>query len=103
LQPIQIKEMPIAILISLPLYIILNLIVSKKINQAYYLKEERRSLHKKVIWIIPFLGPLLIKSHWSKNEEKLKVTTEANRRNKRGNNTDNWESLTGYGGGGGFE
>jgi hypothetical protein len=56
------------------LYIVFNLYVTKKINKASYLSQERRGLHKKLIWIIPFVGPLLIIGFW-RNEKEVKFET----------------------------
>ena len=62
-------------------YILLNIYVTRKINKAYYLKEERRKLHKIFIWIIPFLGPLMIKSFWQeKKNETMEVMTKDKRK-----------------------
>lgn len=88
--------MEIIILISFSLYVILNIVITQKINQAYYVKEERRTLHKKLIWILPFIGPLLIKSHWKKSKE-LEVMTKDKRGKSKGRNTDDWQNLTGNG------
>ena len=84
------------------MYLALNSFVLIKINKALYLKEERRNIHRVLIWVIPFLGPLLIKSHWITHKNNINVMTKSKRRNKKGKNTDNWETLTGYGGGGDF-
>ena len=66
-------------------YIVLNMYVAKKINKAFYLKEKRRKLHEKIIWLIPFLGPLMLRGFWKKNRStKLDVITKSNRKNKAG-------------------
>jgi len=88
--------MEIIILISFVLYVVLNLLVTNRIEKAYYLKEERRVLHKRLIWILPFIGPFLIKSHWRRNKE-LKVMTKTERTKRNGSNTDDWQNLTGNG------
>lgn len=70
------KLVPIAILI----YILLNVFVTKRINKSYYLSEEMRSLHKKFIWFLPFLGPLLIKNFWRKPKTNyVQINTKTQR------------------------
>lgn len=43
-----------------------NLFVTRQIDRAYYVDEERRRLHKKFIWLVPFVGPLVILGFWRK-------------------------------------
>ncbi len=70
------KLVPLAILI----YILLNVFVTKRINKSYYLSEEMRSLHKKFIWFLPFLGPLLIKNFWRKPKtNNIQINTKTQR------------------------
>ena len=67
------------------LYLTVNIFVNSKIDKAYYLDESRRDIHKKLIWIVPFLGALMIKTHWKTHKkEDTKATILANRKNKRG-------------------
>ena len=53
-------------------YVLLNLFVTIRINKANYLNEERRRIHKRFIWLIPFVGPLLIKGFWTKANQNLR-------------------------------
>lgn len=55
------------------LYISLNIYVQKKIDNGSYLKEERKELHKILIWLVPFLGPLMIKHFW---DSRCKINTD---------------------------
>jgi hypothetical protein len=55
-------------------YIILNLYVTRRINKSYYLNDQRRAIHKILIWFLPFIGPLLIMGFWRK-ERKVKFDT----------------------------
>lgn len=64
-------------------YIILNLYVTGRINKSYYLNEERRGLHKKLIWVIPFLGPLIIIGFWRKTGKIKTDTMTKEQREKR--------------------
>lgn len=75
------------IIIAIICFIVINLFVTKRINKSYYLNEEMRSLHKKFIWFLPFLGPLLIKSFWGKqkNERKLPHTQSQREKNEKYN------------------
>jgi|ETNmetMinimDraft_18_1059904.scaffolds.fasta_scaffold53859_2 hypothetical protein len=83
-------------------YAILNIYVTMRINKAYYMKEERRKLHKKFIWIVPFLGPLIIKSFWMKKEDKeLDVMTKDKRKLPKSRNSDIRPDFNSLGGGSG--
>lgn len=72
------------------LYIVVNIYVLRKINKAAYLKEERRSLHKVIIWVIPFLGALLLRGFWKK-VIGIKVVIKKDRKVNR-NHTSNGDS-----------
>ena len=74
--------MEISIAVLFILYVILNVFVSSKINSAFYLKDERRRLHKMLIWFTPFVGPYLIKSFWLKKDNALKTITKKDRKVK---------------------
>lgn len=82
------KLVPIAILI----YILLNVFVTKRINKSYYLSEEMRSLHKKFIWFLPFLGPLLIKNFWRKPKTNYVQINTKTQRNKNAKYNGFYES-----------
>ena len=63
------------------IYLSLNIYVTRKINKACYLNEERRKLHKRFIWMLPFLGPLIIKSFWQEKEKDgLEIMTKDKRK-----------------------
>lgn len=90
--------MEILLILAIGFYVGINLRVTKKINNANYLKENRRKLHKKIIWILPFLGPLLIKSFWQKKKnEASDAMIKGKRKLDKWNGTDNWQHLTGGG------
>lgn len=66
-------------------YVVINLLVSKRINQAHYIEEERRLLHKKLIWIIPFFGAWMLRSFWKvKPTRQLDVITRKDRKTDPG-------------------
>ena len=65
-------------------YILFNLFVIWRINKSFYLNEERRGLHKRLIWIIPFIGPLLIIGFWTKRKIKPETMTKDEREKKKG-------------------
>ncbi|MGD1848329.1 MAG: hypothetical protein ACFB10_23290 [Salibacteraceae bacterium] len=80
-------------------YVGLNLWVTRKINKARYLEEDRRKTHRIFIWLLPFLGPLLIRRFWkTPTSGKLEIMTKSDRKKRSGGNTDNWQGLTGNGG-----
>lgn len=67
------------------LYVLVNLSVTKKITAAVYLNEDRRNLHKKIIWIIPFLGAWMLRAYWkTKQKKQLTTTTKQNRKLEKG-------------------
>lgn len=62
-----------------------NLFVTRQINRAYYVDEERRRLHRKFIWLIPFVGPLIILGFWRKRKRvKFDTITKQERDKKKG-------------------
>ena len=66
-------------------YIVFNLYVTKKINKASYSNEERRALHKNLIWFMPFIGPLMIIRFWRKDRKvEFDTMTKAQREKKKG-------------------
>jgi hypothetical protein len=67
------------------LYTGFNLFVTKRINKAYYIDEERRRLHKKFIWVVPFVGPIVIFGSWRKRRKvKFDAMTKQQRDKKKG-------------------
>jgi hypothetical protein len=71
--------MKLAIILFI-IYLPLNIFITFRLNKANYINEEMRKLHKKLIWILPFIGPLVLKNFW-KNEKtnKLHANTKAQR------------------------
>ena len=68
------------IIISVLIYTVFNIYVTKRINKSLYIDDSRRKLHKKFIWLIPFIGPLMIREFWKKGgAEPMKVMTKANK------------------------
>ncbi len=58
-------------------YIGINLWVAIRISNAEYQDDSRKKLHKRFIWFLPFIGPLLIRGYWKKNQVgKLEVHTK---------------------------
>lgn len=99
--PTMKPEFFILLIVLVLAYVCLNLLVTQKINQADYFKEDRRTLHKRFIWLLPFLGPLAIRGFWKKKKDTgLEVMTREKRgKSTKANFSDNWESTTGMGGG----
>lgn len=61
-------------------YVATNFWVYSSIQRADYASEERRQVHKYLIWILPFFGAFMIRSFWKKPEKlKLEVMTKAKR------------------------
>ncbi|GAA4833479.1 hypothetical protein [Algivirga pacifica] len=77
--------MEITVLILLIIaYIFLNIYVTKRINKAVYYKEERKKIHKTLLWAIPFLGAWMSRYFWKTNNETLEVMTKGKRTVKTG-------------------
>lgn len=62
-------------------YLFVTIYVSKRIDKSLYFSEQRRELHKKIIWIIPFLGSLILISFWKKRKTRnLEIFTKKKRK-----------------------
>ena len=72
------KELKIILAIG-TVYLLLNIFVTIRINKSDYLNGERRGLHKRLIWLIPFLGPMLILRYWTKSKPKFETMTKQQR------------------------
>jgi hypothetical protein len=73
-------------IIALLVYFLFTYHIQLKIESANYLDEDRRRLHKRLIWVIPFIGPQLIRSYWqkSKKQKSLEVKTKGSRKSEVG-------------------
>ena len=86
----------ITVILVLIAYFLFTNYVRNKINKSIYLNEERRNLHKKLIWIIPFLGPLMIRSFWKKqNPNDMKVISKATSKKRKMNFTESGKGIYG--------
>ena len=65
-------------------YILFTLFVAWRINNSFYFDEERRRLHKRLIWLAPLIGPILIFSFWTKTKRKSETMTKDKRERKKG-------------------
>ncbi len=75
-----------AVLSITAVYILLNLYVTSRIRKAHYSSVERRNLHLKLIWVLPFVGPLLIIGYWRKTKNKnVVIMTKDQRKTNKGN------------------
>ena len=73
--------MEILLVVLIALYALINIRVTKKINKALYFNEESRKLHKKIIWILPFLGALLTRGSWNeKKENDIEISTKSSKK-----------------------
>ena len=77
------KELKIILAIG-TVYLLLNIFVTIRINKSDYLNGERRGLHKRLIWLIPFLGPMLILRYWTKSKPKFETMTKQQREKSKG-------------------
>lgn len=67
-------------------YFILNLYVTLRLRKSHYSSAERRDLHTKLIWVLPFVGPLLIIGYWRKTKKKkIVIMTKDQRKTNKGN------------------
>ncbi len=85
----------IIILLIIAAYVSFTLYVSKRISQARYLNEGRRKIHRKMIWFLPFLGPLMIKGFWAKQNKRMGVQTKSKRNKGKGGFTENTGGIWG--------
>lgn len=78
--------MKITLLAILVVYFFFTLFVHYRINKSEYSDESRRTLHKKFVWILPFVGPLIIKGFWIKRKEKkLEIMDKSKRKTDKSN------------------
>lgn len=71
---------PLIILLCIT-YLVTNIWVGIKIKRADYISEQRRSLHGRLIWLLPFLGAFITRGFWKKNKEtQLEVMTKSKRK-----------------------
>ncbi len=68
--------------VALLIYLVLNVFVTKRINKSIYVNEEMKKLHKRLIWVLPFLGPVLIKNFFRKPKTKKIQTNTKTQRDK---------------------
>jgi hypothetical protein len=67
------------------IYAAFNLFVMRRISRAFYLDEDRRRFHMKFIWILPFIGPLIISGSWREPKKvKLDTMTKEQRDKRKG-------------------
>ncbi|MFP4622470.1 MAG: hypothetical protein ACLFM7_14265 [Bacteroidales bacterium] len=85
----------IILLLIIAAYVLFTLYVYKRIGQARYMDEERRSMHKKLIWFLPFIGPLLIRGFWTKQKKRMGVQTKTKRNKGKGGFTENTGGIWG--------
>lgn len=77
-------------------YILFTFYVNNKINKAVYFDEERRSIHKKLIWILPFIGSLMIRNFWKKQDPKdMKVISKTTSKKSKMNFTESGKGIFG--------
>lgn len=89
-------EIYLIILITLLVYYFFTLYVQRRIGKSLYLDEKRRILHKKMIWILPFLGPIIIRGFWKKRKEKkLEVMTKSKRKIDKSNFYESGKGILG--------
>jgi hypothetical protein len=92
---IKMTNTTIIILLIIAAYVLFTLYVSKRISKARYMNEERRSMHKKLIWILPFIGPVLISGFWTKRKKRMGVQTKERRNKGKGGFTENTGGIWG--------
>ncbi len=86
----------IFLVIALLPHLVFAGITQVKIAKTKYLNTNQKTFNSILNWVIPYAWGFLIRSMIA--EPKHMVTTKKNRKRNSGGNSDNWESLTGYGG-----
>lgn len=67
-------------------YLCFTYYVYLRIIKAIYLSENRRKLHKRFIWFVPFIGPLIIRNFWKRNIDiGIDVMTKSKRKLDKSN------------------
>jgi hypothetical protein len=62
-----------------------NLVVTRRLNRAFYMDDGRRLFHRKFIWLVPFVGPIIIIGFWRKTHAvKFDTMTKQQRDKKKG-------------------
>lgn len=66
------------------LYVLSNVFISKRLKNSYYPNKAMQSLHLKLlIWLLPFIGPLMLYSFWKKSKPtKMKINYERTSKNR---------------------
>lgn len=91
------NELILAILLLL--HLIFGWRTQMMIHKTVMLNPFQKRINSILNWFIPFLWGFLIRNTIKPSE--VDVVTKANRKNRKGKNSDNWKDLTGYGGGSG--
>ena len=75
-------------------YILCNLVISKRLKKAYYPDKAMQTRHLKLIWLLPFIGPLMLYSFWKKSKpKKMKINTKENRKTESSHFYESGEGL----------
>ncbi len=82
-----------AFLFAVISYSLLAIYADQCMSQTTYLNLERKQLHKLLIWVLPFLGALLI--IWYCRSHQLGIDTHV-KSNRKTNAGHFYESETGY-------
>jgi heme/copper-type cytochrome/quinol oxidase subunit 2 len=76
----------LALLTLVLIYFVFNIYVRYRIKKYPYASEKRRAKHNVIIWILPFIGPFLIKIFWQKKVDKeIEVMTKSKRKTSKSN------------------
>lgn len=86
----------IIILLIIAAYFFFTFYVYKRIGQARYINEDRRKTHRKLIWFLPFIGPLMIRGFWTKQKKRMGVQTRSKRSKGKGDFTENTGGIWGW-------
>ncbi len=82
------------------IYIIYSVWITRKIINSDYLNNKQKTINSLFTWLVPFLWGLLVKGIITPSN--MGTMTKSKRKIKKDKTYDNWQSLTGFGGGGGF-
>ena len=77
-------------------YLIYSVIIQLKIIRSQLINRQQKHLNSLLLWIIPFLWGILVLSFIKPS--KLGIKTRDKRMTNRFKFSDNWETLTGFGG-----
>ncbi len=77
-------------------YLLFSWWITRLILNSKYLDRKKKTKNIFLTWLIPFLWGLVVRGIIKPKDNE--IMTKKKRKSNSNNNTDNWQSLTGFGG-----